>query len=326
MSNSTPPPAADAPFRSVEITEEHAGWRLDAWLAARFSTWSRASIQKAIKRGEVQTDRRSVKASMRLEGGDVLRIYTKGYAPDGPPPPFPPVLYEDDRLIVILKPPGLLAHPAGDKFAYAVIGLAKTARPDHRVDLCHRLDRDTSGVMVLSKDIDANTFVKTHLRERTVELSKVYLALVRGEVEWDQREVVAPIGDRLDTEIRLRRGVTEDGLFARTTFSVEQRLGEHTLVSCVLHTGRTHQIRVHLEHVGHPIVGDRVYGQPDRVFLEYNQQGVTPYVRKMAGFPRQCLHAWRLKLPHPDGGTLNLEAPLPDDMRSIVEGRVPVWP
>ena len=322
----SPPPAADAPHRILEVPEEHAGWRLDAWLSARFSTWSRAAIQRAIKRGEVQTDRRAVKAAMRLEGGDLLRIYTKGYAPDGPPPPFPPVIYEDERLLVIHKPPGLLAHPAGDKFAYAVIGLAKQARPEHRVDLCHRLDRDTSGVMVLSKDIEANVFVKERLRERSVGLSKVYLALVRGTVDWEEREVVAPIGDRLDTEIRLRRGVTDDGLYARTTFAVQQRLAEHSLVSCVLHTGRTHQIRVHLEHVGHPILGDRVYGQPDAVFLTYNQEGATPYVRQMAGFPRQCLHAWRLQLPHPDGGLLELEAPLPEDMQSVVEGARPEWP
>ena len=317
---------SDRPHRPLTIAPEHAGWRVDAYLSARFSSWSRTAVQKAIKRGEIETDGRRVKASMRLEAGEVLRIYTPGYAPDGPPPPLPPILFEDNRLLVINKPPGLLAHPAGDRFAYAVIGLIKTARPDDRVDLCHRLDRDTSGVMVLTKDLEANTHVKAQLRERSAHLQKTYLALVRGQPEWDTRDVRAPIGDRLDTEIRLRRGVTDDGLHARTVFTVVKRLDGHALVRCALHTGRTHQIRVHLEHVGHPILGDKVYGQPDRVFLEWHEQGASDFVREHTGFPRQCLHAWQLRLRHPEGDELAFEAPLPDDMQGVVDGAAPDWP
>lgn len=313
-------------FRPLTVAPAHAGWRVDAYLSARFASWSRAAVQRAIKRGEVESDRRpKMKASHRLEGGEVLRIYTAGYAPDAPPPPLPTILHEDDRLIVIDKPPGLLAHPAGDRFTYAIIGLFKEARPDERIDLCHRLDRDTSGVMVLSKDVAANDFVKDRLRRRA-GIAKTYLALVRGVVPWDTQQVHAPIGDRPDTEIRLRRGVVDGGQPAHTTVTVVQRLAQHTLVSCALHTGRTHQIRVHLEHVGHAILGDRVYGQPDRVFLEWHEQGPTDFVRANAGFPRQCLHAWRLRLPHPSGGTLDVQAPLPADMKSVVDGAVPHWP
>jgi len=300
--------------------------RVDAYLAARFSSWSRSAVQKAIRRGEITSDGRRVKASMRLEALEVLKIYTPGYAPEGPPPPVPPILFEDDRLLVINKPPGLLAHPAGDRFAYAVIGLMKTARPDHRIDICHRLDRDTSGVMVLTKDLAANVDVKAQLRERSAHLQKTYLALVRGQPDWTEQDVQAPIGDRLDTEIRLRRGVTEDGLAARTVFHVVQRLEGHALVRCHLHTGRTHQIRVHLEHLGHPILGDKVYGQPDRVFLEWHEEGPSDFVRSHARFPRQCLHAWTLRLRHPDGEPLQLEAPLPADMQAVVDGAPPEWP
>ncbi len=317
--------ASDRPHRVLTVAAEHAGWRLDAYLSARFSSWSRTAVQKAIRSNEVLVDGRRAKASLRLEGDDILRIYTAGYAPDGPPPPLPPILFEDDRLLVINKPPGLLAHPAGDRFAYAVIGLFKDARADQRVDLCHRLDRDTSGVMVLSKDLEANTFVKAQLRLRSAHMKKTYLALTRGVVPWEEQDVRAPIGDRLDTEIRLRRGVTDDGLPARTVFRAVQHLAGHSLVQCILHTGRTHQIRVHLEHIGHPILGDKVYGQPDRVFLEWHEEGATPYVRSHAGFPRQCLHAWRLQLRHPDGQDLHLEAPLPPDMQSIVDGGAAGW-
>ncbi len=279
----TAEPTADRPFRPLRVAPEHAGWRLDAYLSARFASWSRAAVQRAIKAGEVESDRRRLKPSSLLEGGELLRLYMKGLAPDGPPPPLPPILYEDERLLVLNKPPRLLCHPAGDKYAYAVIGLAREARPDHRVDLCHRLDRDTSGILVLSKDLAANAAVKHALKPRD------------GQPAWTSVEVLA-------------------------------RRGALSLVACRLHTGRTHQIRVHLEAWGHAIVGDRVYGQPDEVFLEWNERGATPMVRAAARFPRQCLHAWRMRLPHPDGPMLELEAPLPEDMQGVLDGAPVVWP
>jgi RluA family pseudouridine synthase len=322
----TAEPTADRPFRPLRVAPEHAGWRLDAYLSARFASWSRAAVQRAIKAGEVESDRRRLKPSSLLEGGELLRLYMKGLAPDGPAPPLPPILYEDERLLVLNKPPRLLCHPAGDKYAYAVIGLARDARPDHRVDLCHRLDRDTSGILVLSKDLAANAAVKHALKHRDEALAKTYQALCWGEPAEDRAELRGPIGEATGSQIRLRRGVHPEGQPAWTSVEVLARRGALSLVACRLHTGRTHQIRVHLEAWGHAIVGDRIYGQPDEVFLEWNERGATPMVRAAARFPRQCLHAWRMRLPHPDGPMLELEAPLPDDMQGVLAGAPVVWP
>jgi 23S rRNA pseudouridine1911/1915/1917 synthase len=308
------------------VTESGAGMRLDLWLSKRFSCLSRTAAARHVRQGEIESEWRPLKGSLRMREGEPIRVYVPGLAPDGDPPPLPEVLFEDPRVLVFNKPPGMLAHPAGDRFTWALIGLAKDARPDHHMDLVHRLDRDTSGVLVLTKDGAANALLKATFKNRSVELRKEYLAIVHGEVPWDERETVAPVGDLSTSEVRLRRGVVPDGLPARTTFTVLKRMDGRTLVRCLLHTGRTHQIRVHLEHEGHGIVGDRLYGQPDAVFLDWYENGVTPMVRSTVGFPRQCLHAWRLRLPHPDGGIVELEAPLPDDMRALVDGALPVWP
>lgn len=327
-----PPPGApvseDRPFRRIVVSEESAGIRADKWLSLRFSRMSRSEAARHLKQGLVTSEWRPIKGSSPLQPGEPLRITIPGYAPpDEPPPPLPPVLFEDDRVLAVDKPPGMLAHPAGDLFVWAVIGLAKDARPDDKIDLVHRLDRDTSGVMVLTKDHAANVVLKERFKTRAKDLRKEYLAVVKGTVDWDEREVVAPITERSDSRVRLRRGVVEGGAHARTTFTVVERMATGlTLVRCRLHTGRTHQIRVHLEHVGHPLVGDRLYGHPDDVFLSWLDEGASPAVRARVGFPRHCLHAWRLRLPHPDGGTVDLEAPLPADMQSLVDGATPAWP
>lgn len=315
------------PYRRLLVSEESAGTRADKWLSLRFSSLSRTVAARHLKAGLVVSEWRPLKGSTPLQPGEPLRVFIPGFAPEGAPPPLPPVLLEDERVLVIDKPPGLLAHPAGDRFTWAVIGLAKQARPDARVDLVHRLDRDTSGVMVLTKDVEANAILKERFKTRARDLRKVYLAIVRGLVPWDERVVDAPIGPHPASTVRLRRAVTPDGLPSRTTFTVLQRVAssELSLVQCALHTGRTHQIRVHLEHVGHPLVGDRLYGHPDAVFLDWLDEGASASVRARVGFPRQCLHAWRLRLPHPDGGTVDLEAPLPADMQALLDGAPPRW-
>jgi RluA family pseudouridine synthase len=314
------------PYRSLKVAPENAGWRLDAYLSARFSSWSRTAAARAIREGEVLSPTRPLKPASILESGEELRIYDPRFAPEGPAPALPPILYEDDHLIVLNKPPGLLVHPAGNKWAWAIIGLVREARPTARIDLCHRLDRDTSGVLVLSKELGANVFVKECLKARDEDLQKTYQAIVEGSPNWDELVVDAPIGEAKGSEVRLRRGINPEGLQARTTFTVLRRLGDLSLVSCLLHTGRTHQIRVHLEHVGHPILGDRLYGRPDSIFLEWLDVGATPAVRAAARFPRQCLHAWTLRLPQPAGPPLDLLAPLPEDMASLLAGAAPEWP
>ncbi|MFT4977836.1 MAG: RluA family pseudouridine synthase [Myxococcota bacterium] len=311
-------------YRDLDIDERGAGWRVDVYLSARFSSFSRTRIARHIRAGDVLRNGAGTKCAARLADGDRLRIFIPGIAPLTPPPPLPEILYEDAQLLVFSKPSGLLVHPAGERFAWGLIGLARTARPDVRLDLVHRLDRETSGVLILTKDLGANVVMKEHFRARRVE--KTYLALVRGVPDWSLREVHAPLGDA-DSEINLRRGVVADGQHAHTTFAMLQPLDGHALVSCLLHTGRTHQIRAHLEHLGSPLLGDKIYGQPDEIFLRWLSGERSAVLRETLGFSRQALHAWRLSFPHPVTRELcTVEAPMPADMRAVVDGESPAWP
>jgi 23S rRNA pseudouridine1911/1915/1917 synthase len=218
----------------------------------------------------------------------------------------------------------MLAHPAGLTFTYGLVGIARAARPNHRVDLAHRLDRETSGINVLTKDKAANAFLKNAFFEKTPK--KTYKAIVHGCPAWDEKEVDGPIGRAVGSRIRIRRAVNHtEGLPAVTTIKVLQRLGPLCLVQAAPHTGRTHQIRVHLEHIGLPIVGDKMYGQPDDVFIHYLDHGEDERVRSATNFPRHALHAAHITIPHPDGGSVSIEAPLLDDMESIVAGAHPCW-
>jgi 23S rRNA pseudouridine1911/1915/1917 synthase len=164
---------------------------------------------------------------------------------------------------------------------------------------------------VLTRDLDANRHLKAAVKGGSV--TKVYEAIVRGVVPWDDAVLDGPIGPD-GGPIRIRMAVREDGLSARTEVRVLERGAELTRVSCVLHTGRTHQIRVHLAHAGHPVLGDRLYGVPPDVFLHVLARGADRAAIEAAGAPRHALHAARVELPHPDGNRLSIEAPLPADL------------
>ena len=312
------------PHRVVNILDRAAGRRADTFLSLRFSGWSRTSFARWIREGMIQSDDRVLKPASVLRHGETLRIWVPGIAPVGGPPALPPVLFEDDWLIALDKPAGLLVHPVGQAYAWALIGVVRDARPGLRIDLSHRLDRDTSGVIVLTKDEAANRTMKDAFAARRV--AKTYLALVRGVPTWDELVVDVPLGSA-NAAVKLRRGANPEGDVSVTEFSVRARMAAHSLVECRPRTGRTHQIRVHLEHVGFPILGDKLYGQPDEVFLTIVEQGLGPAERLAIGFPRHALHAYALSFPHPHSGQLfKVRAPLPADMQAVVDGAVPSWP
>ncbi len=304
-------------FRELEVPEAAEGMRLDRFLALRFADRSRSWIAKGIGAGQVRDEAdRPLRRSSIVRMNQVLRLYLPGIAPSEPAPPCPAVIHEDDKLVVLDKPPGMIAHPAGTNFVWSLIRVAKDNWPAHRVDLVHRLDRHTSGVIVLTKELDANRFLKERLKAGRCR--KVYLAIVKGWPSWDQITLTGPIGEGND-EVRLKRAVTPDGLSARTDVTVlgrrEAADGRRiSLVQCRIHTGRTHQIRVHLWTAGFPLLGDRLYGVPASVFLGFQDHGDTPELVARAGAERHALHAHSLSVGHPDGHELTLTAPMPADM------------
>lgn len=315
----------DRPHRVVPVPDRGAGRRVDVFLQLRFPDWSRSHLARFIRSGHVVSDLRTLKPSSTLQAGEVLRVYIPGIAPIDAAPPLPPVLHEDDALLALDKPAGLIMHPVGQKWAWGLVGIAKRSRPDDAVDLSHRLDRDTSGVCLLTKNPDANRYIKQCFMDRRV--SKLYWALVRGVPPWDETVCDAPLGSAVRSAVMLRQGANPDGAHASTRFEVLQRLDGHALVACKPVTGRTHQIRAHLEHLGFPILGDKLYGQPDDVFLEILDHGVTGRVRAAIGFPRHALHARAIAFPHPKTGQiLRITAPLPADMAGVVDGAKPAWP
>jgi 23S rRNA pseudouridine1911/1915/1917 synthase len=202
--------------------------------------------------------------------------------------------------------------------------VARGARPDCDIDLGHRLDRETSGVVVLTKRAEANRAMKELFSERQV--SKVYWALVRGVPEWDTLDCNGPLGPA-GREVELAQAVRPDGASARTRFKKLRTLNGLALVGCKPLTGRTHQIRAHLEHVGFPILGDKLYGQPDDIFLEALRIGPTDRVKAAIRFARHALHARAIAFPHPvSGQAIRITAPVPADMSAILEGAEPSWP
>jgi 23S rRNA pseudouridine1911/1915/1917 synthase len=317
---------ASCVFLDLHVQKVDEGRRADVWLRTRLPQLSRTQIVRLIREHRVSSHQRPLKPSTTLQAGEVLRLRRPGLVPDSPPPPLPEVLYEDDRLLALNKPAGLLVHPAGPSFVWSLIAVARRNRPGVALHLGHRLDRDTSGVVIMGKDAEANRHLKKAFREQRVQ--KSYLAICRGEPAWKTYHHQGPIGDDATSEIRLKMGVVPGGSSASTEFTVEEMLEGGSLVSCRPHTGRTHQIRVHLDDLGHPLVGDRIYGQPDSTFLHIFAEGFDDWALERVALPRHALHAKELVLPHPDDDRpTRILAPLADDLKTIVQsGRVPSPP
>ena len=285
------------------------GRRLDAFLASVFPDLSRAHHQRLIGEGQLLVDGRPRKAAYRLRPVEEVAITFAPPQPiDVPAQAIPlTIVYQDADLVVIDKPPGLVVHPAPGHPSGTVVNALLSLCPDLagirgsiRPGIVHRLDKDTSGLMVAAKTDRAQQSLSDQLKERTVH--KEYLALVAGEPAPPEGFIDAPIAR--DPHDRKRMAIVAEGREARTRYAVAERFGRFSLVRAFPETGRTHQIRVHLAAIGHPIAGDVIYAS-----------GPT---RRLT--PRQFLHAARLSFAHPrTGELLTFESPLPADLGAVLD-------
>jgi 23S rRNA pseudouridine1911/1915/1917 synthase len=292
---------------SARVPPALAGRRLDQALAQMFPQYSRNRLQAWLKSGHVRVDGGRAEPRRLVAGGETVEV-----VPPPDPGAAPPraqrlplrIVHEDRDLIVIDKPAGLVVHPGAGvpdrTLLNALLAHAPGLANVPRAGIVHRLDKDTSGLLVVAKNVSAQAALAEQLATRTVR--RVYLALVQGDPP-ASGTVDAPVGR--DARVRTRMAVTHRGKPARTRFRVLERFGRAALLECRLETGRTHQIRVHLQHIRHPLVGDPVYRRGTR-------HGIA--------FGRQALHAAELELVHPrTGRTLSWRSPLPEDMARLVE-------
>lgn len=290
---------------------DDAGQRVDVVISRRAGV-TRAAAQRALRNGEVKVAGTDVRPSYRLEEGDEVRgEISVGDVPMPQAEDIPiDVRYSDDRVLVVSKPAGLVTHPARGHLqgtlvnALLGLGVDLAGKGSTRPGIVHRLDKDTSGLLLIAKDDETQAALVGAMQKREIE--RRYLALVRGHPPGGSGTVDAPLG-RHPTR-RTRIAVVPDGRRAVTHYEVLQAGYGVSFLEVTLETGRTHQIRVHMAHLGNPVLGDRTYG------------GVGELSRSM-GLERPFLHAWRLAFPSPvDGERIEVEDPLPADLAGVLAG------
>ena len=312
---STPPiPAPQA--RTQQVPDSAAGRRFDAVLAELFPEYSRSRLSEWIKSGAALLDGNQARPRDPVRGGEQvsLQVVLETQSHDAPEDIPLSVLYQDADVIVLDKPAGLVVHPGagnpGGTLVNALLHFDPALAALPRAGIVHRLDKDTSGVMVVARTLPAHTSLVAQLSERDVH--RQYLAIVMGALV-SGGSVSAPI-DRHPRD-RVRMAVREDGRDATTHYRLRERYRAHTALECRLETGRTHQIRVHMQHLKHPILGDPLYGGA----LKLPKGASDELVAVLRGFRRQALHAETLEFAHPvSGAPVRCTAPVPEDMQQLM--------
>jgi len=328
---------------SLIVEARSHGWRVDHFLSRTFANYSRALLQKSIEQQGVLVNGLPCKISKRLRVNDVVSVRLPQLPDETLPPEDIPIeiLHEDDAMIVINKHAGMIVHPGKGNYRGTLAGALQfhfdklsNVAGKLRPGIVHRLDRDTTGIIIVAKDNQVHHRLSEQFEHRLVK--KTYLAVVHGDVDRDS--------DFIETHMRIHPGnrqkmcVCEPGGNARqasTYYEVLERFGDYSLVQLFPKTGRTHQLRVHMKHIGYPIVADKLYGgqSPVELFesedtsssadtseeeiLDVETQESSPH--ESVPISRHALHAWKLEVNHPLTGTrLHFEAPVPDDMQNLI--------
>ena len=299
------------------IAEYSAGLRLDQAAAELFPDYSRGRLQQWIKQGDLTVDGKRAKPSSRVAGGEILCVDAELIGEGEVEPQDIPldILFEDDHLLVLNKPVGLVIHPAAGNWDGTLQNALLNYDPDldslPRSGIVHRLDKDTSGVMVVARSLKAHASLVEQLQKRS--MSRIYEAVVKGNT---------PPAGTIDAAIdrnprdRKKMAVVKGGRPATSHYKLIQSLPGTSHIKVSLESGRTHQIRVHMTHIGYPIVGDPLYGRGP-----IKQKGLpAEAINAINGFPRQALHARMLKLTHPDSGEdCEFHAPLAVDIAGLID-------
>jgi 23S rRNA pseudouridine955/2504/2580 synthase len=309
--------ARKCPARQLAVDDADAGQRLDNWLIRQLKGVPKSWVYRTIRSGEVRVNSARADADTRVQAGDTVRVppVRTSTAPDSRAPAPArefPLLHEDDALIAIDKPAGVAVH-GGSGVSFGVIEQLRRARPQARfLELVHRLDKETSGVLLLAKKRSALNALQEQFRAR--ELDKQYAALVVGAWPAKRKVIDVALHKYLDAQgerrVRTVSADADDGRRSITLVKVAQSFAGFTLLDVTIKTGRTHQIRVHLAHEGHPVVGDAKYGD-----FAVNRE----FARGARRFDRMFLHAQRLAFDHPvSGERMALEAPLPAECATLL--------
>lgn len=317
--------------RTFSVPEEAAGQRLDAWLAAQLEGVSRERVQRLLGEKKVRLDGESPRASHRLRGGETVEVL-------GDPTPKPlkafaeeiplKVVYEDDELSVIDKPAGMMVHAGAgatesgtlvNALLHRYRSLSSTGG-ELRPGIVHRLDKQTSGLIIVARNDEAHARLGEMFSRRQV--AKTYVALVHGCLKQDRGTIDAPISRdvlrRTRMTTRRESGARHAVSHYRVLRRIESRFGKFTLLSVRIETGRTHQIRVHLSSIGHPVVGDTLYGAPAKLVDGRPRRKSDPEPESLS-LERNFLHAAELEFAHPrTGRTIHLESPLPEELETLM--------
>ena len=319
IDNATKTPATGAGVRFLTVDEDQTGQRLDNFLRTALKGVPKTRIYRIIRKGEVRVNKGRAKAETKLQGGDVVRVppirVSEAKMPVAPGMAVArqlenSILYEDDALLVLNKPSGLAVH-GGSGVSLGVIEALRQLRPDCRfLELVHRIDRDTSGCLLVAKKRSLLRHLHAQIREH--HMLKVYHALVEGRWPARKQVVSAALQKNVLKSGERMVSVSAEGKPSKTRFQVMQRYPAATLVEASLETGRTHQIRVHTRHVGCPILGDSKYGS-----------ATTVAAAQEVNVGRLFLHAAKVGINLPDGSYREFEAPLPAELKRVLDGMTP---
>lgn len=301
----------------IRIPEALSGQRLDSALAEMFPDYSRSRMKQWIQQGQILLEGRQVKPKVKVFSDQELQLDIESVEPDNDclPEDIPlDIVYEDESLIVINKPTSFVVHPAAGHrqgtLQNALLFYDETLAAVPRAGIVHRLDKDTTGLMVVARNLVSHKYLVEQIQLR--EVHREYQAIVHG-VMTGGGTVDEPIGRHQHDRVRMT--VREDGRPSVTHYRVLQRFRVYSHIQVELETGRTHQIRVHMQHLRHPVVGDPVYAGRPRI----PPGADAAFIEQLRNFGRQALHAWKLGLSHPETGEeISWQADLPDDMQALL--------